>query len=57
MSRKLRFLEVIDFDTEKHIKGPFCWCHPEYSEKENTYFHLLRFDKDSTIKFDKDYHA
>jgi hypothetical protein len=58
VARRLRFLQKIDFsDTRGHVRGPLCWCRPEYSEKDHAYYHNLRFDEGANMKHDREFKA
>ena len=38
MAIRTRGIKLIDFDTEKHEKGAFCWCYPEqFLDKGRTF--------------------
>ena len=57
MANKIRGTQTIDFDSEKHIKGPFCWCNPNYREEDDTYYHKTSFHHGQNVHSDKDIRA
>lgn len=52
MAKRL-WVEQIDLDGERHERGEFCWCRPDFDRQDGIYWHNLRFENGIAVNMVK----